>query len=70
MFTYPFGAPVPLVLTWPSGIGVELFAGAVWLVCLQLGRLAVLAAMRLVAKRGASILTSTHGRKPLPRVAA
>ena len=68
MFTYPFGgAPVPLVLTWPSGIGVELFAGTVWLACLQLGRLAVSAVMRHVAKRGASIFTSTRGPKPVPR---
>ena len=70
MFPCPIGVPVPLVLTWPSGIGVELFSGAVWLVCLQLGRLAMFAAMRLVAKRGASILTSARGPKPVPRVAA
>jgi hypothetical protein len=49
---------------------VELFAGAVWLACLQLGRLAVFAVTRHIAKRGASIFTSTRGRKPLPRAAA
>src|SRR5262245_43044735 len=70
MFTFPFGAPVPLALTWPSGIGVELFAWAVWLVCLQLGRLATFAAMRLLARRGKAILTSTPGQKRVPRIAS
>lgn len=70
MFTYPFGTPVPLEFTWPSGIGVEVLTWACWLVCLQLSRLAMHAGIRRIAQRGAEVLTSMRGQKPVPRSAA
>ena len=70
MYTYPFGAPVPLELAWASGIGVEGLTWVALLVCLQLARFAAQAPLRRIAKRGAQILTTMRGHKPVPRSAA
>ena len=69
MFTFPFGAPVPLVLDWPSGVGVQILSWAACLGCVQLGRFATHAALRHIKSR-TKIFTPLRGRKPVPRVAA
>ncbi len=65
----PYGAPIPLEMTWPSGIGANSMVLAAAVICTVLAVLALRARYQ-GAKRPRPILAPIGGGKPLHQVAA